>query len=305
MVSPASRRRAVEHLQEMHHLSERRACRIAGLSRSVSQYKPRRVEPVGLRKRIVELAGERPRFGYPRIHILLAREGFVFNRKRIHRIYCDEKLQIRGRRRRRKCAAGAPRQAIALPTRAHERWSMDFMRDSLATGKAFRTLNVVDDYSRKCVAIEVDLSLPGERVARVLDQAASQNGWPQTIVVDNGPEFASKVLDQWAWDRGVKLHFIDPGKPVQNAFIESFNGKFREECLSQNWFRNLEHARREIASWRADYNDVRPHKSLGWKTPAEAERAALHPPGQPETRPLKEGIPTSAATPNQAEVPNS
>jgi len=279
-VSPASRRQAARHVREKHGLSERRACRLVGLPRSVSQYRSRRVEPAGLRKRMLELASERPRFGCPRIHVLLRREGFEFNFKRIHRIYRQEKLQVRGRRRRRKRAAAAPREAIPMPACPHERWSMDFTSDSFGSGRKFRTLNVVDDFSRKSVAIEVDLSLPGERVARVLDQAAAKHAWPDTIVVDNGPEFTSIAMDQWAFERGVKLHFIDPGKPVQNAFVESFNGKFREECLSENWFQNLEHARRVIAEWRRDYNHVRPHKSLGWRTPVEVERAAPFPPGR-------------------------
>lgn len=256
---------------------------------------------------MIELAGERPRFGCPRIHILLGREGFAFNYKRIHRLYREEKLQVRARKRRRKRAAAAPREAIALPDRPHERWSMDFMSDSFGNGRKFRTLNVVDDFSRKCVAVEVDVSLPGERVARVLDRAAAQHGWPQTIVVDNGPEFTGKVLDQWAFERGVQLHFIDPGKPVQNAFVESFNGKMREECLSGTWFRSLDDARREIARWRDDYNFERPHKSLGWKTPAEAERAALSPPGRlsGQSSFLEEGSEQRSLTSQQAEVTSS
>ena len=296
-MSPASRRKAARHLQERHELSERRACRLVGLPRSVSQYRSRRVEPEGLRERIVELASERPRFGFPRIQVLLVREGLVFNHKRVHRIYCDERLQIRGRKRRRKGAGAAPREAMPLPDRPHKRWSMDFTKDSLADGRAFRTLNVVDDYSRKCVAIEVDLSLPGARVIRVLDQAAARHGWPDAIVVDNGSEFTCKVMDQWAWERGVKLHFIDPGKPVQNAFIESFNGKFRDECLSMTWFRSLAHAQQVIASWREDYNDVRPHKSLGWQTPTEYEQRASCSPERPS------GLPIFFEGENQTENP--
>ena len=222
---------------------------------------------------MVELAGVRPRFGHPRIHILLGREGFVFNHKRTYRI-CDEKLQIRGRTRRRKGAAAAPREALPVPDRPHKRWSMDFMRDCLADGRAFRTFNVVDDCSRLSVAIEVDVSLTGERVGRVLDRAAARYGRPEVIVMDNGPEFTGKALDQWAWERGVKLHFIDPGKPVQNAFVESFNGKFREYCLNLNWFAGLQDARLTIESWRQHYNHVRPHRSLGKKPPAVFAREA-------------------------------
>ncbi len=279
-MSPSSRKRAASHVRQKHGLSERRACRLVGLPRSVAQYRSRRVEPEGLRARMVELSQERPRFGCPRIHVLLGREGFAFNHKRIHRMYCEEKLQIRRRQRRRKGAGSAPREALPIPSKPHVRWSMDFVSDTLMTGRSFRTLNIVDDCSRLSVAIEVDFSLTGERVARVLDSAAAKYGWPDVIVVANGPELTGKVLDQWAWKRGVKLHFIDPGKPVQNAFVESFNGKFREECLSENWFTSIGHARRAIATWREDYNHVRPHKSLGWNTPANAERAALPPPGK-------------------------
>ena len=152
------------------------------------------------------------------------------------------------------------------------RWSMDFVSDTLADGRSLRTLNVVDDCTRTCVAIEVDVSLPGERVCRTLDRAAAKYGWPEAIVMDNGPEFTGKALDQWAYERGVRLHFIQPGKPVQNAFVESFNGKVRDECLNQTWFTGLGHARDIVAAWQQDYNDVRPHRSLGGMTPAEYDR---------------------------------
>ena len=183
---------------------------------------------------MLELAAERPRFGYPRIHVLLRREGFSVNRKRTYRIYREENLQVR--RKRRKRVAAAPREAMPIPERPNERWSMDFMSDCLADGRSIRLFNVIDDCTRMSVAMEVDLSLPAERVCRVLDRAAARRGWPKAIVVDNGPEFTSKALDQWAWERGIHLHFIQPGKPVQNAFVESFNGSVRSECLNQNWF---------------------------------------------------------------------
>lgn len=270
MVSPASRRRAVDYLQDQHQLSERRACRIAGLSRSVRRYESRRVEPEGFRARMIELAAQRPRFGCPRIHIMLRRDGFLVNHKRTHRIYCEEKLQVRRKRRRR--VAAAPREAKPVPDQPHKRWSMDFVSDGLLDGRSLRALNVVDDCTRLCVAIEADLSISGERVGRVLDRAAARYGWPEVIVMDNGPEFTSKALDQWAYERGIHLYFIQPGKPVQNAFVESFNGKMREECLNQSWFTSLEHARQVIEAWRQDYNSVRPHRSLGGLTPEEYER---------------------------------
>jgi len=220
---------------------------------------------------MLELAAERPRFGYPRIHILLRRDGFQVNKKRTYRIYREEKLQVR--RKRRKRVAAAPREAMPVPDRPHKRWSMDFVSDSLMDGRALRVLNIVDDCTRICVALEPDISIGGERVGRVLDRAAARHGWPEIIVTDNGPEFTSKALDQWAWERGIRIHFIQPGKPVQNAFVESMNGKFRTECLSESWFTSLDDARRTIEAWRVDYNRVRPHKSLGGMTPEQYERS--------------------------------
>jgi putative transposase len=223
------------------------------------------VEPPRLRGRLIELAALRPRFGYKRLHVLLRREGFEVNHKRIYRLYSEERLTVRKKRRKQVC--GSPRAAMPTPDRPHQRWSMDFVSDSLMSGRAIRALNVVDDCTRVCVAIEVDFSLPGERVARVLDRAAARYGWPETIGMDNGPEFRSRALDQWAWERGVTLHFIQPGKPIQNAFVESFNGKLRQECLNESWFTSLDDARRTIEAWRQDYNQVRPHQSLGWIPP--------------------------------------
>lgn len=248
-------------------MSERRACRLAGLWRSTLRYVARRRDPTELRARLKELAAERPRFGYPRLHVMLGREGLLRNRKLIYRIYREENLQLR-RRRRRKRPAAATRRAIPMPDRPHRRWSMDFVSDSLRTGQHLRALNIVDDCTRLCVAIEVDTSISGARVARALDQAGDLFGLPEVIVVDNGPEFISMALDQWAYDNGLRLHFIDPGKPVQNAFVESFNGKFRDECLDMHAFDDLDHARQVIECWRNDYNDVRPHQSLGGSTPS-------------------------------------
>lgn len=233
------------------------------------RYRSIRREPEGFRARMLELAVERPRFGYPRLHILLRREGFRVNKKRTYRIYREEKLQVL--RKRRKRVASAPREAKPVPDRPHKRWSMDFVSDSLMDGRSLRVLNVVDDCTRICVALEPDLSISGERVGRVLDRAAARHGWPEVIVTDNGPEFTSKALDQWAWSRGIKIHFIRPGKPVENAFVESMNGKFRDECLSESWFTSLADARRIIEAWRVDYNRVRPHKSLGDMTPEQYE----------------------------------
>ena len=267
MVSAASRREAAHYLQQTYQLSERRAGQVLSLSNSSLRYRWRRPAGEDLRQRLRELAIERPRYGYQRLWALLKREGWQVNHKRVYRLYREEGLKLRKRRRRAR--AQVERLPLSLPTKADERRSMDFMRDTLADGRVFRTLNIVDDYTRECLAIEVDTSLPGERVVRVLERLVATGRQPLHIVVDNGPEFASKVVDQWAARCGVHLRFIDPGKPIQNAYIESFNGKFRDECLSQHWFISLEEARSISEEWRVDYNERRPHQSLQYKTPME------------------------------------
>ena len=263
----ASRREAARYLQQTYQVSERRAGQALCLSNSSLRYRSRRPPAEELRQRLRELAAERPRYGYQRLWVLLRREGWQVNHKRVYRLYVEEGLKLRKRRRRAR--AQVERVPLSAPTRADERYSMDFMRDTLADGRVFRTLNIVDDYTRECLAIEVDTSLPGARVVRVLERLSVAGHRPLHIVVDNGPEFASKAVDQWAAQRGVNLRFIDPGKPMQNAFVESFNGKFRDECLSQHWFVSLEEARRVSEEWRVDYNEWRPHRSLQHLTPAE------------------------------------
>jgi putative transposase len=273
VVKPQARRRLVRFFIETFRLSRRRACGLAGVSRSVVEYRSRREPDDALRERIQHWAREKPRYGYRRIHVLLRREGAPVNRKRVYRIYREEQLSVR--RKKRKRVAAAPREALALPERANDRWSVDFVADTLADGRTFRAFNVVDDCTRECVAIEVGKSVPGSRVVRVLERLARSRGLPRVIVLDNGPELTSRVLDQWAYERGVELHFIQPGKPVQNAFVESFNGKFRDECLNVNWFVSLADATERIERWRQEYNVERPHSSLGNLTPAEyAGRAA-------------------------------
>jgi len=225
-----------------------------------------------LRQRLLELAAERPRFGYRRLHVLLRREGVEVNRKKVQRIYREESLMVRKKRRKR--VAQAPREPKPIPSETNERWSMDFMQDTLDDGRCFRTLNVVDDFSREALAIEVARSIPGERVVRVLDRLIEERGKPSLIVMDNGPEFTSRALDSWAYKNDVRLHFIQPGKPIQNCFVESFNGKFREECLNEHWFVDLGDARRKIEAWRQDYNGVRPHSSLGDVPPSEFAKSA-------------------------------
>lgn len=261
MVTPADRRRAVEAVRRELPLSERRACASLGAPRSSQRYRPRRDPATALRERLRALAAERRRFGYRRLAVMLRREGTAVNDKRVYRLYREEGLTVR--RRKRKRLAVTRRERPAPPTRPGQRWSMDFMSDTLASGRALRTFNVVDDFSRECLAIEVDTSLPGARVCRVLDRLVVEYGCPEELVCDNGPEFTGTALDAWATARGVRLAFIQPGKPVQNAFIESFNGRLRDECLNENWFVHLRDARETTAAWRTDYNEVRPHGALG------------------------------------------
>lgn len=267
MVTPAARRQAAQIAGEAYGLSERRASRLVGVSRSTVRYCARRTDPGALCARLRTLAAERPRAGYRTLWRCVRREGFAVNHKRIHRLYRREGLALRRRtRRKRTQEARAP---ITPPLRLNQRWSMDFMRDTLASGRPFRTFNVVDDLSRESRAIEIDHSLPGLRIVRTLDAIAAVHGYPEEIVCDNGPEFTGRALDQWAYQHGVRLRFIEPGRPVQNAIIESFNGRVRDECLNQHWFLDLADARRIIGAWREDYNTRRPHSAHGGRTPEE------------------------------------
>lgn len=220
-----------------------------------------------LRLKLRELAEQRHRFGSPRLHVMLQREGLVINHKRTERIYREERLSLRLKRRKKKAAVA--RVKVPQAERANQRWSMDFAADSTCGGRRFRALAIVDDYSRECPAIEVDSSIPGARVVGVLERLAGTRGLPQAITIDNGPEFAGRALDEWAYRRGVKLNFIRPGKPVENAYAESFIGRLRDECLNENWFSNVKEARDTIETWRRDYNEVRPHSSLGNLSPRE------------------------------------
>jgi len=219
-----------------------------------------------------ELAGQRKRFGSPRLHIMLKREYLVVNHKRTERIYREEGLALRKKRRRK--GAAMVRVTLPAPEKPNEKWSMDFITDSIVTGRRFRALAIIDQYSRECPAIEVDTSLGGRRVVSVLERLAETRGLPDVITIDNGPEFAGRALDEWAYRHGVKLNFIRPGKPIENAFAESFNGRLRDECLNTNWFMNLKHARDIIEDWRIDYNQVRPHSSLNGMTPMEYANVA-------------------------------
>ncbi len=290
-MKPAARRKVIDHLRRELGFSESRACGLIQMSRSSYRYRSRRPPDEKIRKRLRHLAARRPRWGYRRLLILLQREGVQMNHKRCYRLYTEEGLKVR--RKRRKRIAGQPRSPLPLPDRPNRRWSLDFMADTLLDGRSFRTLNVVDDFTRECLAIEVDTSLPGARVARVLDRLVAEREAPTSIVLDNGPELTSRALDAWAYRNEIRLDFIRPGKPVENAFIESFNGKFRDECLNEHWFTGLNDARFTIECWRRDYNHNRPHSSLGDLTPVEfASRAtALRPPpAASDPRPGQTGI---------------
>jgi putative transposase len=236
------------------------------VARSSLYYRSRRQDEE-IRQRLRALAQDRPRFGYRRLHVLLRRAGLVINHKRVRRLYQEEGLALRRWRRRKRAAM--LRVPMVAATRPNHRWSMDFVSEVLATGRRIRVLTIVDDYTRECAAMEVDTSLPGLRVTQVLDRLAATRGVPAVIRTDNGPEFAGQALDAWAYRRGVKLEFIRPGKPVENSYVESFNGKLRDECLNGNWFLTLAEARQTIEAWRAYYNGIRPHSSLGHLTPEE------------------------------------
>ncbi len=264
-------------------LSERRACRLVGMARTSCRYERQRPgEEEKLKARLRTLAEERRRFGYRRLTVLLRREGWAVNHKRVYRLYQREGLGVR--RRKRKRIGAVERQPLTIPTRLNERWSMDFISDALSEGRKFRSLNIVDDFNRECLVAEVDTSMTGGRVVRVLERLRELRGLPQLLVMDNGPEFAGQALDVWAYEQGVKLHFIQPGKPVQNAFIESFNGKMRDECLNEHWFLSLGEARETIEAWRRDYNEVRPHTALGNRTPQEFTGAGAALPPEPPRR---------------------
>lgn len=266
------------HLTSHYPVSQRRACRVVGIDRATVRYQPQRKAEIvqlaaTIEKRLVALAAIRPRFGYRRLGVLLRREGYLVNHKRVYRLYQQSHLALR--RKDRKRLATLRRIPRAAPVRANQLWAMDFMQDTLADGRKFRTLNVVDVYTRECRALEVDTSLAGARVVRVLERLGEAHGLPEQIMLDNGPEFASKVLDAWAYAHQVHLDFIRPGKPTDNGYIESFNGKFRDECLNCHWFTNLADARSLIEAWRCDYNHARPHSALQQLTPADFAKRSI------------------------------
>jgi len=247
--------------------SQRRACRLVGVAPKVYRYRTRRSDDGVLRTRLKDLAAQRRRFGYRRLHLLLKREGTTVNHKKLFRIYREEKLMVR-KRGGRKRALGT-RAPMTIPQGANQRWSLDFVSDALADGRRFRVLAIVDDFTRECLALVADTSLSGARVARELDAVIARRGKPHVVVSDNGTELTSTAILRWQQECGVDWHYIQPGKPIQNAFVESFNGRLRDECLNETAFRSLAHARALITEWRDDYNGRRPHTSLGGLTPAE------------------------------------
>ncbi|HEX7908980.1 MAG TPA: IS3 family transposase [Paraburkholderia sp.] len=249
-----------------------RACGLVGISRSLFHCESRhRVDNEALTGRMMAIAAQKRRNGYRRIHVLLRREGCLANQKRIWRLYSKAGLSVRKRQRKR--IAVVERRPLPVPTGPNQSWSMDFVSDGLAYGRRFRCLNVVEYYTRECLAIEVDTSLPGLRVQQLLERLKEMRGLPASITVDNGLEFAGKVLDAWVYEAGVTPPFIRPGKPVENAYIESFNERFRDECLNEHWFVSMRHAKRLIEEWRIEYNTERPHSSLGYLTPSQFARA--------------------------------
>ena len=281
MVTPGARREAASHLRAAHAVSERRACRVIAADRGTIRYQSRRPDDAAVRGRLRALAAERRRFGYRRLGVLLAREGVRLNHKKLRRLYCEERLQVR-RRGGRKRALGA-RRPMTRPLTKNERWSLDFVSDTVCDGRRFRILCVVDDHTRECLALVADTSLSGARVARELDAIAAARGYPASVVSDNGTELTSVAILGWRQARGVEWHYIAPGKPQQNAFVESFNGRLRDECLNETVFVSLRHARVVLAVWRRDYNEVRPHSALGGCAPATISL----PPCSPASSPLR------------------
>ena len=277
MVGPAAKREAVAHLRSTLEMSERRACTIVAADRTMIRYRSRRPPDSVLRLRLRDLANQRRRFGYRRLFILLRREGEPSGINRIYRLYREEGLTVRKRRARRR--AVGTRTPILAEARINARWSLDFVHDQLAPGRRFRILNIVDDVTRECLAAIPDTSISGKRVARELTAVIARRGKPQMIVSDNGSEFTSNAILSWAGEERVEWHYIAPGKPMQNGYIESFNGRMRDELLNETLFFDLDQARQLIGAWVADYNTARPHSSLGYQTPAAYADQLIAPAG--------------------------
>lgn len=262
----------VDYCQQRFSVSERRACRVVGIARAVNAYRSHRRPYTELRMRMREIAATRMRYGYRKIHVLLRREGYALGKHLMRRLYGEEGLTLRYKASRRRPRAQGTRPERRPVTRANAAWSLDFVADQLADGARFRMLTVIDVFTRECVAIRVGQRLNGNEVVLSLEAAARERGAPQRVYCDNGSEFTSQVFDLWAYRRGVTIEFSRPGKPTDNAFVESFNGTLRDECLNAHWFTSLQDAAREIEAWRHDYNASRPHRALGDLSPAEFAR---------------------------------
>ena len=274
VVTPAAKRDAVAHLCKVHEVSQRRACSVLGVDRSSVRYRSVRPDDADLRKAMRDVAGERRRFGYRRVHLMLERQGWHVNQKKIRRIYREERLQVK-RRGGRKRALGT-RRPMLVPNRPNERWSLDFVSNAFTDGRRFRVLAIVDDFSRECLGLVADTSLSGLRVTRELSAIMMRRGRPKTIASDNGTELTSMAVLRWCQDTDVGWHYIAPGKPTQNAFVERFIGSLRDELLNETLFTTLADAKAHIAAWKEDYNRNRPHSSLGNLTPDEfATKMAL------------------------------
>jgi putative transposase len=298
MVTPAARREAVAHLRMSFEVSERRACTALGVDRTSVRYRSRRPDDLACRARLRELAAERRRFGYRRLHVLMRRDGLVMNHKKFRRLYREERLQVR-RRSGRKRALGT-RMPMAIPQQPNQRWSLDFVSDAFVDGRRFRILAVVDDFSRECLALIADTSLPGLRVVRELEVVIAHRGQPAMCVSDNGTELTCMAVLRWSQEMRIEWHYIAPGKPTQNAFIESFNGKLRDELLNETLFTSLAQARAVLAAWKDDYNNVRPHSALGNLSPNEyADRSAPGPQRGGALRYTEGSTPPPVAPPSQ------
>jgi putative transposase len=281
-MKPARKREMVDHVRTAWQVSIRRACRAVPVDRSTYHYRSKRPGQAPLSNRIKEIAEARVRYGYRRIHVFLRREGWPVNVKRVCRLYREQGLQLRNKspKRRVKAQLRAERSPATAPNQI---WAMDFVHDQLFDGRKLRILTVVDTFTRLSPAIDPRFSYRGADVVATLDLAAAETGYPKVIRLDNGPEFISKELDLWAFMHDVTLDFSRPGKPTDNAFVESLNGKFRVECLNTHWFMSLDEARRTCEAWRRDYNEVRPHSAIGNEVPASLHRATRNP-GQPVAR---------------------
>lgn len=269
MVGPKAKKEAVVFVRQQLRISVRRSCRLCGLNQATHFYKAKnKIDDELIEAKLLEIAAKRPRFGQYRLYVMLRREGMIINHKKVERLYGELNLSLRVIKGKKRKATG-----VRLPqleaVRPDQRWSMDFVHDELVDRRKFRTLNIVDDYSKECAAIEVGFSLTGQHIVNVLNKLLFYGRIPKVLTIDNGPELSSRALEFWAYTNKVVLNFIQPGKPTQNAYIESFNGKFRDECLSQHLFLSLEDAKQKIESWRREYNEDRPHSSLNYKTPNE------------------------------------